>query len=194
MWGAEQSRAKQWAGSIKGSIRLLQVNVNIDFINTNLWFSQTHSNTHTLYPLMPSLWYKYFIGVLFWDGGYFAQRRHYNGFLNPFSPINYSDVTEPYYAWKCSQCTESGGSCVRLCVCLCVCMLTSSCTIDCYAVNKRTCKWACMITCWDECPWAWSHAVLAGCAGRDSARLSSGRFNSLPLRTDFVHILMTVAV
>lgn len=101
---------KQWAGSVKGNIGLLQVNVSVYLINTKLC-SLIHIHTH---PLL----YTFFSSVLFWEGGYFAQRTIYNGFPNPFTPINYSDVTKPHYACKCSQLTESSGSCVSVYMCV----------------------------------------------------------------------------
>ncbi len=112
-----KSSGKQWAGSVKGKTGLLQVNVNIDLINTKLcWLSLSYTHTHT--PLMSSLWHKFFSGVLFWGGGYFAQRGNYNGIPNPFSPINYSDVTNSLYMGMFSA--ESSGSCVRAYTCVCV--------------------------------------------------------------------------
>lgn len=76
------------------------------------------------FPSTPSFCHKFFIRALFWGGGYFAQRRNYNGFPKPFSPINYSDVTKPHYAGKCSQLTESSGGCVTVCACVCVYILS----------------------------------------------------------------------
>lgn len=79
----------------------------------------THTHSHSLHPLVASLCYKSLSSVLFWGGGYFAQRRNYNGFPNPFSLLNYSDVTKPHYACKCSQLAEFS-SCVFVRVCVCV--------------------------------------------------------------------------
>lgn len=120
--GRCRTKQQRRAGNTGADIRL----VNIDFINTSLLLRR-YTHTRTFFQpltLPPSLsgWDKYFSGVLFWDGGYFAHRRHYNGFPNPFSSINYSDVTEPHYVWKCSQLTESSGSRVSVSLCVCVCV------------------------------------------------------------------------
>lgn len=130
-----RNREKQWAGNITGNIGLPQVNVNIDLINTKLcWLSLTRTHSHSLHPLMASLSYKSFSSVLFWEGGYFAQRRNYNGFPNPFSPLNYSDVTKPHYTWKCSQVTVSGS---YMCLYVCVFTVHLPPTVLCFVINKE---------------------------------------------------------
>lgn len=50
-----------------------------------------------------------------WGDCYFAQRKDYRGFPNPFSPINYSNLTEPHYAWNCFfQLREWSSVCVSI--------------------------------------------------------------------------------
>lgn len=54
-----------------------------------------------------------------WGDCYFAQRRDYWRFPNPFSPINYSNLTEPHYAWNLfffffSQLSEWSSACVSM--------------------------------------------------------------------------------